>query len=146
VDAERKRQLKAWGKAETTRQSEALHAALRDANPAQPGDDQWAGNYRRGVAREHWLRKETFPVLHADHLNEMFVVLPWGSNTWSPYVGGYVLCAGCGSALPSTIPRRLFYWASCECRNVRYRCFLGWRRCRVKDPSKLSPVKLVGKG
>jgi hypothetical protein len=76
----------------------------------------------------------------------MFVVHQWGANTWSPHIGGYLHCSDCGSAIPSAIPRRLFYWASCECRNVRYRCILGWRLCKVKDASKLSPIKLVGKG
>jgi len=145
MDRDRRRQLKALGKAEVARESAALHASLRQANPVRPGDDQWADHYRLGVKRERWLRHK-LPLLRAEELDSLFVVHPWGANTWSAHLGGYVLCSGCGTASPSAIPRRLIYWTSCGCGNIRWRCLLGWRRCAVKDSSLLSPVKLIGKG
>jgi hypothetical protein len=145
MDSERKRQLKALGKAEVARQSEALHSALQEANPAKLSDGQWGPNYRKGVERERWLRRK-LPVLRAARLQEMFVVHPWGANTWSPHTGGYVLCKCCGSAVPSAVPRKLFRWLSCECGNIRFVSILWWGRRTVKDPSAVLPVKLLGKG
>lgn len=145
MDRDRRRQLKAWGKAEVARESAALQASLRHANPAAPGDDQWASHYRLGVMRERWLR-EKLPLLRSEKLNSLFVVHPWGANTSSAHLGGYVLCGGCGTASPSAIPRKVFYWKSCGCGNIRWRCFFGWTRNTVKDPSLLLPVKLIGKG
>jgi hypothetical protein len=145
VDSKRKRQLKALGKAEVARESATLHAPLRAANPAAPGDNAWAENYRRGVQRERWLRRK-LPLLHARRLNQLFVIHPWGANTWSAHVGGYLLCTICNSAAPSMMPRRLLYWRSCECGNIGWRCIFGRSWHVVKDPSQLTPVKLIGKG
>lgn len=138
MDAERKRQLKALGKAEVERRSAELRASLAEANPAPPGSDAWAAQYRTSTERERWLRKE-LPVLHRGELESQFVVVEDDG-------GGYVLCKSCGSAVPSAVPRRWFYGASCACGNIRWRCVLGWRRAFVRDPQALVPVKLIGRG
>lgn len=145
MDKARRRELKALGKAEVARRSAAVHDALREANPAAPGDPEWSDNYRRGVERERWLRK-TLPLLGYAELHERFVVREDVGEGWIPHVGGYLLCTDCGCATPSAMPRRLFYWRSCACGNVRWRMILWWRRCRVRHPEKLVPVKLVGRG
>lgn len=145
MDRERRRHLKALGKAEVARESAAIHASLRRANPAHRGDAQWTDSYRRGTERERWLRRK-LPLLRAARLEALFVVHPWGPNTWSPHLGGYLLCKGCGSASPSLLPRRLVYVARCGCGNIRWTMLFGWRRCAVKDWSMLAPVKLIGKG
>jgi len=76
MDKERRRQLKALGKAEVARQSAAVWNALREANPAKPGDPEWSKNYRRGVEREKWLRKN-LPLLGPKQLHEFGVKHYW---------------------------------------------------------------------
>lgn len=145
MDAERKRQLKALGKAEVERRSAELRATLDEANLAPPGSDAWAARYRTGTERERWLRA-TLPTLRRGELESLFVVLEEDGAGWVPRLGGYVLCKACGSAAPSALPRRWFYWTSCECGNIRWRCLLGWRKAFVRDPQSLVPVKLIGRG
>ncbi|GHE41458.1 hypothetical protein GCM10007167_24180 [Vulcaniibacterium thermophilum] len=145
MDKQRRRELKALGKAEVARQSAAVWAALREANPAQPGDPEWSENYRRGVERERWLRKE-LPLLAPDTLHKLFVVREAGGAGWVPHIGGYLLCTSCGYATPSALPRRMLYWRACGCGNVRWRMLFWWRRSSVRYPEKLVPVKLTGRG
>lgn len=144
MDAERKRQLKALGKAEVQRRSAELQANLAASNPAPIGSVEWAVGYKRGTKREHWLKKK-LPVLHTDRLNRLFVVSPNISQGWVPTPAGYLLCLGCGSALPSVVPRGRFYWGSCKCGNIRWRCFIWWGGGNVADVSKVQTVKLLGK-
>ena len=145
MDAARKRQLKAIGKAEVARQSEAIHASLAEANSAAIGSDAWAKNHRTGTLREKWLRKR-LPILHKDQLHKLFVVHPYEVNRWSPFIGGYIMCTHCGSAAPSALPRRLFYWGSCVCGNIRWNCLLAWRKGTITDASAIVPIKLIGRG
>jgi len=145
MDPQRKRQLKAAGKAEVKRRSTALYAALDAANPVKPGDPGWSDNYKEGVARKHWLNRK-LPTLWRAQWEPLFVVLPYEVNRWTPHVGGYIQCHGCGTVAPEALPWRAFYWTRCECGNVRWRCVLGWRRMRVRDARSLVPVKLIGRG
>jgi hypothetical protein len=145
MDEKRRRELKALGKAEVARQSAELWTALHEANAAAPGDANWSANYRRGVERERWLRK-TLPVLAPTMLRKLFVVREEVGLGWVPHIGGYLLCTGCGYATPSALPRRMLYWRSCGCGNVKWRMILGWRRCRVTHPERLTRVKLIGRG
>jgi hypothetical protein len=144
MDAERKRQLKARGKAEVERRSAELRKVLAAANPASIDSVEWGANYKKGVERERWLR-ERLPLLDSKQLQELFVILPNENDGWHAHIGSYVVCQRCGSAVPAALPRRLFYWAGCECKNVRWRCILFWQRVFVSDPSVVIPVKLVGK-
>ena len=145
MDRERKRQLKAAGKAEVQRRSAELYAAMDAANPAQPGDAHWAENYRQGRENKRWLMAG-LPTLRRAQWEPLFVALPYEANRWIPVVGGYLQCQGCGSVAPVALPWRFFYWSNCECGNVRWRCLLGWRRLRVRDAHSIAPVKMIGKG
>ena len=145
MDSSRKKQLKALGKAEVARSSAEIRAALKAANPVSPGDEGWAENYKRGTLHEKWLQRK-LPLLHAKELEQLFVVVPNGSAGWQPHLGGYVQCQRCGSAAPSAINKRLVYWASCQCRNIRFRCVGPWKKISVSSPELLIPVKLIGRG
>jgi len=145
MDRDRRKQLKAIGKAEVERRSEELKRALEVANRSPIGSDAWAAGYAAGTHREQWLRRKT-PVLHQKKLHELFVVRPEHGNGWGPYPGGYVLCLTCGSAVPSMIRRKFFYWRSCVCGNIRWRCILFfWCRVVVRDSEQLAPIKLIGR-
>jgi hypothetical protein len=144
VDKQRQRELKAKGKAEVERRSAELRAATLAANPARVTDENWATNYKRGTELERWLRAE-LPVLHAEEFAEKFVA--WDrQTTWTPAHGLYVQCELCGSAVPSLVPRKLFYWQGCACGNIKYRMILWWRWAKVQQPQAMSAVKLIGKG
>jgi hypothetical protein len=145
MDSNRKRQLKKLGKAEVARKSAEIHSALKAANPLAPGEEGWSKNYKAGTLREKWLKKK-LPLLHRARLEKLFVVVPNGSAGWQPTVGGYVQCLTCGSASPTVISRRLFYWARCECGNISWRIVGPWRRVSVQSPEQTFPVKLIGKG
>ena len=140
MESAKRRELKRAGKAALERRSAELRAALQTANPAPPGSDQWAQGYRVSVEREQWLRTR-LPIIHKDQLAREFVVhhLPKGSGT--DYVGGYVLCRQCGSAVPSSLPWRLCYFAGCACGSVRWWCLLWWRRVIVKKGAGIAPVQ-----
>jgi hypothetical protein len=145
MDAERKRQLKALGKAEVERQSAELQATLSAANPAPIGSDEWAKNYKTGTLREKWVR-ETLPILRKKKLDKLFVVLPVTGAGVTEAVDLFVQCRHCSSVGPSLPPKRFFYWGSCDCGNVKWRCFWRWRKRIVQQPFSLDPVKLIGKG
>jgi len=137
--------LKALGKSEVSRRSEAIHAALAKANPAPIGSDEWAKNYRAITEAERDLRAH-LPVLHKAQLDKSFVVEIDLSRGSRPYLGGYVFCVICGSASPSIIPKaRKLFWAGCECGNIKWRCIWFWRRCHVRWPEKVIPVKLFAR-
>ena len=144
MDAEQKRALKRLGKAEIERRSSELRAALRQANPGGTGSDEWAKGYRSGVERERWLQK-ALPILSRAQLEELFVVLTENRPGWFPHPGGYVICTICGSAAPSFMPWRLFYWRSCVCGNIKWRCLLGWRRGSAREPDAIVSAKLLGR-
>ena len=145
MDAERRRQLKAAGKAEVERRSAELQAALTAANPAPIGSDEWAQRYKVGTEREQWLLSK-LPILDRATLDSMFVVSPDVSAGWVPHPDGYLRCLKCGSAAPSVLPRRWFYWASCACGNIRWRCVLFLGRGVIDDTESVETVKLIGKG
>ena len=144
MDAEQKRALKRLGKAEVERRSSELRAALQESNPGGPGSDEWARGYRHGVERERWLQK-TLPILSRAQLEELFVVLIDDRPGWVPHAGGYVICAICGSAAPSFMRWKLFYWRSCACGNIRWRCLLGWCRGTAREPDAVVSAKLLGR-
>jgi hypothetical protein len=79
-------------------------------------------------------------------LESLFVVVPESNAGWVPHAGGYVQCLKCGSAAPSAMPRRLFYWSGCACGNIRWRWVLFFGRAFVANPEAVVPVKLVAKG
>jgi len=141
MDAERKRQLKALGKAEVERRSAELQAALDAANPAPSGSDEWGRGYKKATLRERWLRKKA-PILHQKRLEKLFVVVPESSGDWAPYMQ----CKRCGSVAPTENPRRLIYWASCRCGNIKVRSLWFWHKATIQDPSLILYVKLIGKG
>lgn len=145
MDAERKRQLKSQGKAEVERRSTQLRRAMRAANPAPIGSDEWGKNYKTGTLREKEL-KRILPIIHKRDLDWQFAVLPVEGLGIAPVAGLYLQCQQCGSVLPSAIPRRFFYWGACGCGNVKWRIFWRWNWNSVSDPSLLVPVKLIGKG
>lgn len=145
MDKQRRRELKALGKAEVARQSDEISAALREANPVGIEDPRWASNFRHGAQKERWLRNK-LPFLDPGMLEELFVVRENRGQGWGPHIGGYLLCTECGYAIPSALPRRTLYWRSCGCGNIKWRMILGWRRCYVRSPEKLVPVKLIGRG
>jgi hypothetical protein len=144
MDAARRRELKRLGKAEVERRSAEVNAALALANPASAGSDEWARGYRDGVYRERWLKRK-LPILHHRELQRLFVVQGTSDSGWTPYPGGYILCALCGSAVPSYLPWRVFYWKACACGNIRWRQILGWRRGRAEDPTNVVPISLIGR-
>jgi len=53
MDNERRKQLKALGKAEVARRSAEIEAALKAANPVAYGDERWGKNFKRGMRREN---------------------------------------------------------------------------------------------
>ena len=144
MDAERKRTLKALGKAEVERRSAELHSSLSAANPAPIGSDEWATGYKTGTNRERWLRRR-LPVLHEKRLAELFVTLPVDGTGWVPNMDDYIRCRKCGSAAPSFLPQRFFYWASCACGNIRYRCLGFWRSATITNADETEVVRLIGK-
>ena len=144
MDKERKRFLKAVGKAEVQRRSDALERALRAANPAPPGSDDWAKNYRAGTLHEKKLRQK-LPILPIEEVEQKYVVLR-AEGEVGAYVGQYLQCMRCGSVLPAAIPKRAFYWGSCACGNVKWRVLAGWNGSRFEDLSLVRPVTLLGKG
>lgn len=146
MDPRRKQQLKKLGKAEVARRSMEIRAALQAANPAPVGSDDWASNYKRGTLREKWLRQSDFPLLHKGKAEQFFVITPSEGAGWRPHLGGYVQCTQCGSVSPTAIRKKWFYWAACECGNIRWRCIGPWRRVTVLNPEQIVPVKLIGKG
>jgi len=101
MDRDRRRQLKALGKAEVARESAALHASLRQANPAKPGDDQWADHYRLGVKRERWLRHK-LPLLRAEELIPCSLCTPGVQTPGPPTLAGTFFVA---AAAPHPHPR-----------------------------------------
>jgi hypothetical protein len=141
LDAERKRQLKALGKAEVERRSAELQAALDAANPAPSGSDEWGKGYRKATLRERWLRKK-LPIIHKKRLEKLFVVVPESGGDWAPYMQ----CKHCGSVAPTETPRRLIYWGSCRCGNIKVRRLWFWHKSTIQDPSRVFYVKLIGKG
>ncbi|WP_139256246.1 hypothetical protein [Chitinimonas taiwanensis] len=145
MDSARKKQLKVLGKAEVARSSAEIRAALKEANPEPYSDKRWGENYKRGTLREKWLKQKS-PLLHAKKLEELFVVVPNGSAGWQPHLGGYVQCQRCGSVAPSAVRKRWFYWASCQCGNIQFRCVGPWKKISVANPELLIPVKLIGRG
>jgi len=100
--------------------------------------------YRSATLRERRLRRN-LPVLHRGRLESLFVVVRESNAGWVAHAGGYVQCLKCGSAAPSAMPRRLFYWAGCACGNIRWRWVLFCGRASVADPDAVVPVKLVAK-
>jgi hypothetical protein len=145
MDAETKRKLKKLGKAEVERRSAELRADLAEANPAPIGSDEWGERYKRGTERERWLRKK-LPLLRKKRLEALFVVRREGPPGSIAGPGEYVLCTTCGSAAPTALPRKLFYWASCGCGNIRWRCLLGWRKGEIRNLQAVVPVRLIGRG
>jgi hypothetical protein len=144
MDPERRRQLKRAGKAEVERRSAELNAAMSASNPAPVGSEEWGRGYKSGTERERWLRVK-LPVLHRPQLESLFVVLPQAGAGWVAHPGGYVQCLKCGSAVPSAMPRRLFYWSGCACGNIRWRWLFFRGRATVADAKAVVPVTLVGK-
>jgi hypothetical protein len=145
MEPERKRQLKAAGKAEVQRRSAELRAALDAANPLRPGEPGWAQNYKVGTRRGRWLRARQ-PTLWRSQWEPWFVLRPDTGNRWIAHPGAYVQCLGCGTVAPSALRWHWFYWARCECGNLRWRCLLGWRRLRLRDAGSLAAVRLIGRG
>ena len=145
VDADRKRTLRRLGKAEVERRSAGLRAELAEANPALSGSDDWGHNYKVGTERERWLRRKS-PTLRKEMADALFVVRPIDDPAWIPHRGAYVRCTSCGSVAPAVVPRRLFYWRSCECKNIRLRGIGPWRWAATKNSGLLVPVKLLGRG
>ena len=72
-------------------------------------------------------------------------MVPESNAGWVAHPGGYVQCLKCGSAAPSAMSRRLFYWAGCACGNIRWRWVLFCGRASVADPKAVVPVKLIAK-
>jgi hypothetical protein len=145
LDAERRRQLKAAGKAEVERRSTKLQEALTASNPAPIGSDEWAQKYKVGLEREKWLLAK-LPILDRATLNEMFVIAEDVHAGWVPHPRAYLHCLKCGSAAPSARPRRWFYWASCACGNIRWRSVLFLGRGVIDDTESVETVTLIGKG
>jgi hypothetical protein len=144
MDAERRRELKRAAKVELEQRSAVVHAALKTANPAPSGSDQWAQGYRVGVERERRLQ-QSLPILHSDQLAKEFVVHRLPLDVVTSFVGGYVLCSICGSAVPSKLRWKWIYFAGCACGRIRWRCFMWWRRIDVREPQCVVPVKLIGR-
>jgi hypothetical protein len=146
MDLKRRRDLKKLGKREVERRSAELREVLRAANPSPLRSDEWARGYKIGTERDRWLRKK-LPLLNRDEVISMFVVLSQDDPGWIAHSGstGYVLCGKCGSAAPSVLPKSWFYWARCECGNIRLRRILFWERIFVREPSELTPLKLIGR-
>lgn len=146
MDKEQKRALKKQGKAEVARVSAELRAAIKAANPHQPGEPGWSESYRQGVLKERALVHD-LPLMHASEVERSYVVIPNGSAGWRPHPGGYVECEICHSVSPSFIPpNRWLYWKSCECGNISWLCLGPSRQVKVKQPDRVRPVKLLGKG
>jgi hypothetical protein len=147
MDPVRRRELKQLGKKEVERRSAELQNTLSAANPSPVGSDEWARGYKLGIQREKWLRKK-LPLLTPDELASMFVVHDATDPGWTAHGGssGYLRCNKCGCAAPSVLPDTWFYWSSCSCGNIRLRRILFWKVILAKDPSELTPVKLVGRG
>jgi hypothetical protein len=145
MDPERKRALKAAGKAEVGRRSDDLQGALSAANPAPIASDEWVTNYKRSLAVEKWLQRKR-PLLRAKRLRALFVVQAYENDGWVPHPGAYVLCSVCGSAVPCGVPNRMLYWRSCDCGNITWRALLGWTKVTVRDRQWVFPIKLIGRG
>lgn len=145
MDAERKKLFKKLGKEAAQRQSEALHDSLRAANPAPIGSNAWARNYRQGLLREK-RNLPTKSIISHERCSRMFVVHPQEGQGLVPHKGGFIQCTECGSVAPSLFPRRLFYFKSCECGNMRVRSLLYMIDTSVRCPVSVRPVKLIGRG
>jgi len=143
MDEARRRELKKLGKAEVEAKSADLQAAMREAvrgdERSATGGPGWSTGYRIAYRNEAWLQRGR-PILSASQIEKLFVVLP---SYGAPREAGPYLVCRCGSAAPVSMPRKLFYWSSCACRNLRWRCILGWRKGTIQDWELVFPAKLI---
>jgi hypothetical protein len=145
MDAARKKALKQTAKALLEARSVSLEARLTASNPESVGSDGWVRNYKLGVEAERWLRK-CAPALHAAEANDRFVISRDDPTRWLPSPQLYCQCLTCRSVAPTALPRRRFYWWSCECGNLRLRQILWWTDYRIRHGDSLQLVKLTGRG
>jgi hypothetical protein len=139
--AERRR-LKRLGKRLVEQRSRELEDALREANPAPSGSDEWARGYRAGVERERRLRASPPDRLTAEEARRDFVLLPVGGEGLDGLPGAptwYYQCPSCGDLLHSGARTCL----ACACGGLAIDIEAGQVAGRLIDQARL--VKLVGR-
>jgi len=143
---ERRKQLKRAAKQELERRFNITNNAINEAVPLHSSNDPtWGKRFKLGIERERWLRKR-LPLLRKPELDRLFVVAE-DTHPLSSFVGGYMRCRSCESVAPTALPRtKRFYWKSCGCGNIRWRVFLWWGACKVRNQELLEPVRLIGRG
>jgi hypothetical protein len=118
-----------------------VREAQRGDEAAATGGRGWSIGYRIAYRNEAWLHRSR-PILSASQIEKLFVILPsYGSRRDA---GPYVVCR-CGFAAPVSMPRRVFYWSSCACGNIRWRCILWWRKGTIQNWELVFPAKLVAR-
>jgi hypothetical protein len=108
---EEKRELKKRGKQIVGQRSAALHDALRRANPAPVGSDEWVQNYLAEKENEKWLFEHQPEHILASEASQRFVLLS-AEETGHPEP--WIECLDCHDILHS-YPRRS---TQCSCGTV----------------------------
>jgi hypothetical protein len=143
MDKDEKRRLKKLGKELVERQSRELQEALREANPAPSGSDEWGEGYRAGVLREKQLRAAPPDRISAAELKATFALLPVegeGSGGLLGFPTWYYECPSCGDVLHS-VPRET---VRCSCGKLVVDVGTGPVLASSGERPRL--VKLIGRG
>jgi uncharacterized protein YegJ (DUF2314 family) len=143
MDKEEKRRLKKLGKQVIAEESARRKEALREANPAPIGSDEWAESYRQGTLREKVLRDNPPDRLSATDVAGSFVPNPIHRNLPEGLFGvpgSFWECLDCGDAINSLARVAV----RCECGNIAINPAQGVRSFKTRDRVRL--VTLIGKG
>jgi hypothetical protein len=134
---EEKRDLKFRGKQIVEQRSATINEALKKANPAPVGSDEWVKNYRTVRDNEKWLSQQQPERILADEVAHRFVLL---SAQETGRVEPWVECLECHDVLHS-YP---LHSTQCSCGTVT---ITYGRPPRVKAKGdKARSVGLIAKG
>jgi hypothetical protein len=114
VDEAAKRRLKKLGKKLVEQQSRRLQEALREANPAPLGSDEWMKNYRVLVERDRQLRENPPAFIASEEACRDYVLLACDNANSFGDQPLYYECLLCGDLLNSATLKPF----SCSCGNL----------------------------
>ena len=141
MDKETRKKLKNAGKAEVERQSAELHARLKECNPVDVSDPQWAENYREITAKEKNYKVNRTEIYPASYVGTELLLNPvkidW-SRGYLPVQGYYLQCKSCGDLIPMNPEIDL------ECRCKAVSISPGGRRV-LFEPRMVQVTKLIAK-
>jgi hypothetical protein len=114
MDEAEKKRLKKLGKKLVEQQSRLLREALREANPAPIGSDEWMKNYRALIARDRQLRERPPAYIPAGEARRDFVLLECEKATSFGEQPLYYQCSYCCDLLHAATLRPVV----CSCGNL----------------------------